>query len=106
MNENEMDQLREKILAENPDVGPLLETLLRTELLVQNHEQLFSKMGQIITDLILRMTALERVLVSKNIFVDKEYEGVLAGAAKQMTDLVEETLNKENNKDKNEEESK
>lgn len=81
---------QEKIIEE-----ALQEKLIAAEIKLVTHDQLFNKLGQTFTDLILRITSLERILISKGIFTESEYEKVLGIATGEMNELLDNSMKDE-----------
>jgi len=51
------------------------------------------KQGEIITDLTIRISALERLLVKKNVMTEEEFMGSLASVRDELMKLISEAIN-------------
>lgn len=70
----------------------LLEKASAMELLVRNHEQLLFKLSPIITDLTIRLSALEKILINKKVFTKAEFDSVLTAEADKMNEIMERVV--------------
>jgi hypothetical protein len=56
-------------------------------------EDIQQKQGEIITDLTIRISGLERLLIKKNIITDEEFMGALGEIRDEIMKLVSEAIN-------------
>jgi hypothetical protein len=63
-----------------------------------NRDEYLQKQGEIVMDLTIRLTSLERLLIKKNIVTDEELISSINEVQKELMELVSKTLEAQNEK--------
>jgi len=83
-------------MSENEEKIKILEKLLieRLDQMQSHHDNSFHKQGEIILDSMVRVAALEKILLQKNIITNSEIEEICSQVRDELLELIKNQLSK------------